>query len=202
MNNNNIKQTPEITPSRQDALLWLDIETTGLDPDAGVLEVGMRCTSMDAGSELSEGVWLVRPSELSVYDFDARTLAMHTGNGLLREVMCSSPDVTGPDVVARDLEEFVAGLAREYVLHPAGSNVQHFDLPVLRGFLEAETGSVMDWMDEFLSYRALDVTALRLALTAVGEDPYAHREGKSHRVMDCIDGDVAFYRRFIREHLA
>lgn len=208
---NEIRQTNETKPAdgampprppKPDALLWLDIETTGLGPDAKILEVGMRCTSMDAGEDIAEGEWVVRPSELSLYDLDTKTLAMHAGNGLLREVMCSDPDVTGPDAVNAALEAFVGSLAREHTLHPAGSNVQRFDLPVLRRFLGYELDAVPDWMDIFLSYRALDVTALRLTLMASGVNPYGDRPAKPHRVMDCIDEDVRFYRDYLAEYAA
>lgn len=37
---------------KTEALLWVDIETTGTDPRTDLmLEIGLRCTSMDAKTE-------------------------------------------------------------------------------------------------------------------------------------------------------
>ena len=38
-----------MSPEKPDALLWMDVETTGLDTNkCSILEIGLRCTSMDA----------------------------------------------------------------------------------------------------------------------------------------------------------
>lgn len=41
-----------MSPEKPDALLWMDVETTGLDANkCSILEIGLRCTSMDAMRE-------------------------------------------------------------------------------------------------------------------------------------------------------
>lgn len=38
-----------MSPEKPDALLWMDVETTGLDTNmCSILEIGLRCTSLDA----------------------------------------------------------------------------------------------------------------------------------------------------------
>lgn len=40
-----------MSPEKPDALLWMDVETTGLDTNkCSILEIGLRCTSMDASA--------------------------------------------------------------------------------------------------------------------------------------------------------
>lgn len=38
-----------MSPEKPDALLWMDVETTGLDANkCSILEIGLRCTTLDA----------------------------------------------------------------------------------------------------------------------------------------------------------
>ena len=41
-----------MSPEKPDALLWMDVETTGLDTNrCSILEIGLRCTTLDAMRE-------------------------------------------------------------------------------------------------------------------------------------------------------
>ena len=83
-------------------------------------------------------------------------------------------------------------MAETHVLHPAGTNMMGFDLPFLEHYLFAED----QWgrFHRMLSYRSLDMTAIRLTQTALGADPYEHyTEPKTHRVKDCLDTDIHEY---------
>lgn len=41
-----------MSPEKPDALLWMDVETTGLDANkCSILEIGLRCTTLDAMRE-------------------------------------------------------------------------------------------------------------------------------------------------------
>ena len=43
-----------MSPEKPDALLWMDVETTGLDTNkCSILEIGLRCTSMHASKRSS-----------------------------------------------------------------------------------------------------------------------------------------------------
>lgn len=52
-------------------------------------------------------------------------------------------------------------------------------------------------IDDLLSYRALDLTTLRLTAKSLGRDPYTHREKPTHRVHDCLDRDINEYRHYL-----
>lgn len=89
---------------KTDMLLWMDVETTGLDPDHDrILEVELRCTDM-------KGVLCVG--------------GFHRANGLLEDAFDAGYT---EEAAANALEEYVDSLAQSFTLHPAGSNPQ-FDL--------------------------------------------------------------------------
>lgn len=54
-----------MTIDKPDMLLWMDVETTGLDPDRDrILEVEMRCTDMATLRDSLEAAgWDVKPEE-------------------------------------------------------------------------------------------------------------------------------------------
>lgn len=53
-----------MSDSKPDMLLWMDVETTGLDPGTDVLlEIGMRCTSMDASETIDTLHRIISPTK-------------------------------------------------------------------------------------------------------------------------------------------
>lgn len=93
-----------MTIDKPDMLLWMDVETTGLDPDHDrILEVELRCTDM-------RGVRCVG--------------GFHRVIGLLEDALDGGYT---EKATANALEEYVDSLAQSFTLHPAGSNPQ-FDL--------------------------------------------------------------------------
>jgi oligoribonuclease (3'-5' exoribonuclease) len=72
--------------AKEDMLLWMDVETTGLDPDHDrILEVEMRCTDM-RGVRCVGGFRRViglKGRKASVTDGNIKAWRMHCANGLL-----------------------------------------------------------------------------------------------------------------------
>lgn len=72
--------------AKEDMLLWMDVETTGLDPDHDrILEVEMRCTDM-RGVRCVGGFRRViglKGRKASVTDGNLEAWRMHCANGLL-----------------------------------------------------------------------------------------------------------------------
>ncbi|UYJ09052.1 MAG: hypothetical protein OGM57_00415 [Bifidobacteriaceae bacterium] len=144
-----------MSPEKPDALLWMDVETTGLDANkCSILEIGLRCTTLDAMRE----------------------------HALLEAVVH----------ISRKTVRFIKDMSGMYTLHPAGTNIQRFDLPIILRFC-----ATAERIDDLLSYRALDLTALRLTAKTLGRDPYTHRAKPTHRVHDCLDRDIAEYRHYL-----
>lgn len=186
---------PPEPPRKRHMLLWVDTETTGLDPyQCELLEVGMQVTDMRAdtrGDSLHLIVhpdnvrnWALHPEMLTAY-------AMHVGNGL----MLASAEAPAGDYdykhTAWNIREFINDLTDRYILHPAGTNVD-FDLQQLDVHLSKHVdGKITDG----LSHRKLDLSAFRLRDLANGIDYYKTREPGIHRTSHCLDRDISEYRQ-------
>ena len=160
-------------------LLWLDLETTGLDPRAcEVLEVAVMQADLATPfvvtslhhSVIKHGGW-----GLSSFILD-----MHTKNGLLAE--CAWSDG------ALNIEEADAALA---ALVPQAASRE--DLPVLAGSsIHFDHDFIRVHLPEFakrLSHRHYDVSAVKLFCESIGMPPLPKAE--AHRaqadVLESID---------------
>ena len=112
---------------KTDMLLWMDVETTGLDPDHDrILEVELRCTDMKGVlcvGGFHRGIGLAGRN-VSITDENFKAWRMHCANGLLEDALDGGYT---EEATANALEEYVDSLAQSFTLHPAGSNPQ-FDL--------------------------------------------------------------------------
>lgn len=192
-------------------LLWLDTETTAIDPaDGQLLEIGMRITELD-GSDGSDGgdfsfERVLRHRSINCTSKTLEAIAMHKRNGLLDEAL-NPPEIGQAAVnwVIHDwLTDCVTALQDHgpaVMLHVAGSN-PGFDL----GWLDAHCPRVRDshvWRGH-VSHRNLDLSAIRLTLMTVGVNPYAAHCERTHRVHDCLDHDIHQWMQWVewvREHM-
>lgn len=177
--------------AKEDMLLWMDVETTGLDPDHDrILEVEMRCTDMRGGRCVGvfRRVIGLKGRKASVTDGNIKAWRMHCSNGLLFELLNSSFRNDSIGAVAKAVEEYLDSLSQRFTLIPAGTNVD-FDM----AFLARLNLRPSAW----LSYRKFDLTALRRYLTFLQcpEDLYKDHQSP-HRVRDCIQRDINDYRRY------
>lgn len=177
------------TSTKPEALLWIDMETTGPDrTTAQILEIGMACTDSTATQDYGAFHAIVKPDILDIGRITPWAWEHHTANGLLAEVRAASTRQNGPAAVGNAAEEYLESLEQRFQLVPTGTNVD-FDLGFL-GLLAIDTSP--------LSYRKLDLTTIRRLITILGgPDPYAtHHEGR-HRVEDCITRDIHDYRHYL-----
>lgn len=188
-------------------LLWVDVETTGLNPQRDdLLELGMRVTPLD--EPWDEYGWLsvvIRDSTIlsgGVNRERLPALRMHLANGLLDQALDAPtpPNAFRPGVQVGDLHKliecFMGELApAEHVLHPAGTNVD-FDLRFLE---ENLAGSHWASLQRRLSHRKFDLSAIRMLDQISGLDPYGpQRHPTTHRVDDCLDRDIDQWATWIR----
>jgi oligoribonuclease (3'-5' exoribonuclease) len=160
-------------------LVWLDLETTGLDPQANhVLEIALRLSD---GTRLDERAFsrIVRmPEGLTLSPF---IRDMHTKNGLLGEMgIAVSPTKADLDAVGWLGTWFPDVKPRGLTL--AGSFV-HFDL----GFIRAH----MPRLASMLSHRLFDVSAIKLFCESLRMPPLPKAE--AHRAMADIKESHAHY---------
>lgn len=177
------------TSTKPEALLWIDVETTGPDrTTAQILEIGMACTDSTATQDYGAFHAIVKPDILDISRITPLAWEHHTANGLIAEVRAASTRQNGPAAVGNAAEEYLESLEQRFQLVPTGTNVD-FDLGFL-GLLAIDTSP--------LSYRKLDLTTIRRLITILGgPDPYAtHHEGR-HRVEDCITRDIHDYRHYL-----
>lgn len=174
-------------------LLWMDVETTGLDPDHDrILEVELRCTDMK-GVLCVGGFHRViglAGRNVSITDENFKAWRMHCANGLLEDALDGG---YAEAATANALEEYVDSLAQSFTLHPAGSNPQ-FDLDFI--------GRLCPNLP--LHYHRIDMATLRDSLEAAGWDVKPEGEtpaASAHRTGTCLDRDIRQYARIIH-HLA
>lgn len=145
-------------------LYWLDIETTGLDPNYDdLLEVAIAISDFNTPFDIKpfyHRVLCFHPGDMEVY-------APHYGNGLLEE--CAKSDVFLGRVY-EELKELIPDDPKNNIL--VGKNV-HFD----RNFLIANFG--LDFSNRF-SYRHYDIGSLILICKSLGmPDPGAIGEHRA-----------------------
>lgn len=177
------------TSTKPEALLWIDVETTGPDrTTAQILEIGMACTDSTATQDYGAFHAIVKPDILDISRITPWAWEHHTANGLIAEVRAASTRQNGPAAVGNAAEEYLESLEQRFQLVPTGTNVD-FDLGFL-GLLAIDTSP--------LSRRKLDLTTIRRLVAILGgPDPYtSHHEGR-HRVEDCITRDIHDYRHYL-----
>ncbi len=107
-----------MTIDKPDMLLWMDVETTGLDPDHDrILEVEMRCTDMKGVLCVGGFHRMIGLAErnVSITDENFKAWRMHCANGLLEDAFDAGYTEAA---TANGLEEYVDSLAQSFTLHP------------------------------------------------------------------------------------
>lgn len=180
-------------------ILWLDLETTGLDPARHrILEVYAAVAPLDDPMSATEVIDL--PVAYPMMDWpllDAFIIKMHTDNGLLMD--CHERGVSLIDVEKELCRRFPSE-SKEDQLILAGNSV-HFD----HGFIRQH----MPLFARRLSHRHYDVSAVSLYAESLGfridvGEP-AHRAkadiGRSMRIAQKIRGAFFGIRERPSEHV-
>jgi oligoribonuclease len=136
-------------PSR-DALIWIDLEMTGLDPQTDrILEIATLVTDGELAT-LAEGpVIAVHQSDTVLAGMDDWNQRQHGGSGLIDRVRASR---TSPAAAERQTLEFLAGWVERGVSPMCGNSVCQD-----RRFL----ARYMPTLEAFFHYRNLDVSTLK-----------------------------------------
>lgn len=168
-----------------DWLLWIDLETTGLDPsNCHILQVG--CILSTAKAEVCyELPQLTLSCEQSVIDnMEEWCQKQHTTSGLIAEVLTSNLTVQQAEAqICMHLNNYVRVQDKVYL---AGNSV-HFD----RSFIQR-------WMPRLgqrLSHRIVDVSSLALVCKNLNPRVYEFRPQKSYAHTATLD-----IRESIREY--
>ena len=170
-------------------LVWVDLEMSGLDPDADViLEAAFIITDADMNILAESPSWAVRPPEGVLDAMDKWNTRTHKLSGLTERCRESEMD---NDMVARESLKFLRKHA-EHGRSPMCGNSVCQD----RRFL----ARLMPKVEQFFHYRHLDVSALKI--TAQMHNPNAvavkNEGGESvHRALDDIRESIAEMRHYL-----
>jgi oligoribonuclease len=175
-------------------LLWIDLETTGIDPvHDHILEVAWRITND------SLIPWSVTKSHVARPNKEAWTqlqqspfvMDMHIDNGLLAEI-----DADHDLLLLEDIEDLILSDVTivDETWMVAGSSPQ-FDLSFIRIH--------MPRLANKLSHRIYDTTTLKTLFRSVGHVDEIRNDGK-HRAAHDINNSLAYawmYRDILADHL-
>lgn len=161
--------------TREDVILWLDLETTGSAPTESIIEVGILATDGTPDlSPIAEFESLVEPSSENWFHITGYTVdpsvrevqRMHTRSGLKAaiEQAMKDGDLPSVDDVEASILHFIRSVGGKSTEHIplAGSGVSHFDRQFIR----------RDWprVDKRLTYWAYDVGVVRRMLRLSGAE--------------------------------
>lgn len=162
-----------------DLLVWVDVETTGLDPRRHcLLELAMVAT--DASLEVEARVAAVFPVAPRVMPPEVR--AMHEANGLLAE--CRELRRTMTTIMAIEQIDYLNDFAEEFSGRPIAGSNPSFDRAFLRRYLPN--------VERHFHYRSFDVNTLAYFFGV--EKP---RPATAHRAMDDVMSDVEFAKSLL-----
>ena len=189
-------------------LLWLDLETTGLDPfEDKILEIGIILTDHEL-KWITQASWVVGYLHPDERDFIRKradvndphnpnpfVADMHTKNNLWHEVLGSLEDAK---MVNKYIQNWLEENApRTYdmsdkilPLHPAGSSV-HFDVEFLKFY--------MPEVVKYFHHRHYDVSSIKMYYETL-EGTYDSGPEDKHRVLDDLRNDLNWVQNRIFDY--
>ncbi|MFC7367522.1 oligoribonuclease [Vreelandella zhaodongensis] len=144
------EQTADNVTPRDDLLVWIDLEMTGLDPNKErIIEVATLITDADLNVVAEGPVIAVKQPDSQLAQMDEWNQKTHGESGLVARVKASK-------VSTAEAEQQTLDFLRHYVVSgssPMCGNSIHQD----RRFLEREMPALLN----FFHYRNLDVSTLK-----------------------------------------
>ena len=174
--------------NKNDRIVWIDLEMTGLDPDKHVIvEVAALVTDAELNIQ-GEGIDIVvHATQAQLAEMDEVVVAMHTDNGLL-------PEITASTVSLADAEDAVLGLVAKHCdpAHPAP--LAGNSIATDRSFIRAH----MPRLDAALHYRMIDVSTVKELARRWFPKAYFNQpdKGMSHRALADITESIAELRYY------
>lgn len=157
------------------SLLWLDLETTGSDPEKDkILEIGTVLTDYELNELDSYSAVISDQENLKLMDDYVRN--MHTVNGLIKDIEA------GSGTFLKDAEISIIKMMQDNgapskLVVLAGSGVSHFDRFFIKRYMKD--------LNAYLKYFNIDVGVMRRVLTIIGRDDLIMKDfAKPHRALD------------------
>jgi oligoribonuclease len=193
-----IRKTIEVvlmTDDKNQRLIWIDLEMTGLDTDAdSILEIATIITNSEL-EVLAEGpVCAIRHDHDDLKAMDEWNRRHHTDSGLWQRVTHSPHDTRAAELVTIDfLQQWV-----EPGISPMCGNSVCQD----RRFLHRRMPQLLDWFH----YRNLDVSTLKVLanLWMPTEKSTYHKANRHEALSDIRESieELRYYRKYMGEFSA
>ena len=184
-------------------LLWIDIETTGLNVTQDIpLEVGFILThdNYTAMGEVARMNWICKVHNWDFEPHDPFVHDMHTKSGLLDLLRRSNTEYQSYHAIDLQMMDWLQSQAYGFLgldgtypsLHPAGSSV-HFDRTFLKKYFPL--------VESLLHHRHLDVSSVKMLYPFVGLEYHKEPEDP-HRALADLDLDIAWLNKFVQKAAA
>lgn len=175
---------------KDNRLVWIDLEMTGLDPDKHVIvEVAALITDAELNI-LGEGVDLVvHASEDELAQMDDFVTHMHTSSGLIDEIRSST-------VTLSQAEDAVLNLIAQHCTEDQPAPLAGNSIATDRSFIRRH----MPRLDEALHYRMIDVSSVKELAKRWSPRVYFRQpdKGMAHRALaDIVESvrELDYYHR-------
>lgn len=173
----------------EDRLLWIDIETTGTNPQKdAILEVETRITNQRATHTYEALHIVIDPTNYYLTTISPYIRDMHTRNHLLEETTTGFSQATA----WRMLNAHLKHASKQATLHPAGSSPQ-FDI----NFLLPRIPN----LPTYINHQYEDLTAIRRLLQIANPEALAmimkNQTKTDHRTTHCLDKDIKQYQQML-----
>ncbi|MCO6394501.1 oligoribonuclease [Corynebacterium sp. MC-17D] len=179
-------------PAKNDRIVWVDLEMTGLDTSRHVI-VEVAALVTDAQLEiLDEGLDLVvHATEDELAEMDDFVLNMHTENGLLDEIRSSSVSI-------KEAEDAVLALIAKHCDPDHPAPLAGNSIATDRSFIQEQ----MPRLDAALHYRMIDVSTIKELSRRWFPRAYYNQpeKGLAHRALaDIVESiqELDYYRRCV-----
>lgn len=173
-------------------LAWIDVETTGLDPQHdALLEVALVVTDNEL-AEVARGAVVLPFERGPAFKCDAKVLAMHEANGLWDDCACADAAHVDSGVQEARLLELLRRYVEPKTTPMCGSTIG-FD----RAFLRAH----MPRLEAHFHYRNVDVSTIGELAARWYPEAWAKRPRAdgAHRALGDVLGSIELLR-YWREH--
>ena len=178
--------------AKNDRLVWVDLEMTGLDPDRHVI-VEVAALVTDANLQIiGEGVDLVvHATEEELAEMDDFVTNMHESSGLTEQIRTST-------VTMEEAEDAVLALIAEHCSPEHPAPLAGNSIATDRAFLRAQ----MPRLDAALHYRMVDVSSIKELARRWFPKAYFNQpeKGLAHRALaDIVESirELDYYRRSV-----
>ena len=171
-------------------LVWIDLETTGLDPfEDLILEVGTLITSDNLETVIVGPDIVIHQPALSLQRMDPTVRGMHQTSGLLDCVKASSATL-------QDAHTAVERFASEHLADPSAAPTCGNNIAFDRGFLAHHAPRLND----LFHYRSIDVSTVKELARRWRPDLHkaAPAKRKAHRSVDDLLESVEELRWYLR----